>query len=513
MKQAPEPSRTPTRRDMEIILLKALIWKSSLTPHIMSSLSTSDFAPPSRAIYSALLNMIAIGIEVRAKTLQDALETPIDLPLFDKPPHEKDVAMCLEFYRHRSTERKKAVGRIMEWKKSIDSYTQQLNEGDMDPHAWVDRIGALIPVKKEEGKASPAEKSTRAPGQKADEEPGAQEEEKEAHSAEGDEEPAGQKEIIGSVDGDWEIFLKEFERGPEKELSGLRTGMIELDKKSLGLKGLMVLTGMPKMGKTTLALQLATEIARLNSNALSIFYSLEMDRKSLLARILSRIAMLPYATLLLSRLPKLREQEVERYRKATKSFNSYKNRVMLVDRTTTEISTDQVYYQVDNLLKKTKKGKVFIVVDTLVSLSYLSGEGDRPDVWLHQIERLVGKFRLVQQLFNATILLIYPKNYSSLLASDNISRPNRCYDLVYSVDSFFEMYNKSEAKTPTDYYSEMSIQDEEIDIWATCRDTGQWYVPLTFTKACFLFSMRKSGFKATRISWTPPEEEEEEPLR
>jgi hypothetical protein len=186
---------------------------------------------------------------------------------------------------------------------------------------------------------------------------------------------------------------------------------------------------------------------------------------------------------------------------------------MLMDRTTTEISTDQVYYQVDNLLKKTKKEKVFIVIDTLVSLSYLSGEGDKTDATLHHIERIVGKFRLIQQLFNATILLIFPKNYSSLLASENISRPNRCYDLVYSVDSFFEMYNKSEAKTPTDYYSEMSIQDEEIDIWATCRETGQWYVPLTFTKACFLFSLRKSGFKATRISWTPPEDEEEEQMR
>ncbi len=500
---------------MEIILLKALIWKSSLTPHIMSSLSPSDFAPPSRAIYSSLLNMLAIGIEVRAKTLQDALETPIDLPLFDKPPHEKDVAMCLEFYRHRSSERKKAVTRIMEWKKSIDSYTQQLNEGDMDPHAWVDRIGALIPAKKTEEKPPEAEKPSQAEksGLAHDDERGEQDNEHETAPAEGEEGPPAPKGIIGTVEPEWGNFMKEFERGPEKELTGLRTGIEDFDKKSMGLKGLIVLTGMPKMGKTTLALQLATEVARLNSNAISIFYSLEMDRKTLLARTLSRIAMIPYWTLLHSRLPKLREQEVERYRKATKSFNSYKNRVMLMDRTTTEISTDQVYYQVDNLLKKTKKEKVFIVIDTLVSLSYLSGEGDKTDASLHHIERIIGKFRLIQQLFNATILLIFPKNYSSLLASENISRPNRCYDLVYSVDSFFEMYNKSEAKTPTDYYSEMSIQDEEIDIWATCRETGQWYVPLTFTKACFLFSLRKSGFKATRISWTPPEDEEEEQMR
>jgi replicative DNA helicase len=63
------------------------------------------------------------------------------------------------------------------------------------------------------------------------------------------------------------------------ELLGIKTGIAELDKKTLGLDGLIVLGGIAGQGKTSLALQLAFDACELGTP--TIFYSLEMPKRAL----------------------------------------------------------------------------------------------------------------------------------------------------------------------------------------------------------------------------------------
>jgi hypothetical protein len=509
VKGIPEPQRSISREDVEMIILKALVWKSPLSPEIVKIISPADFSPNLRKVYAALLNMIDIGIEIKARTLQEALESDIQLPLFDHAPRDKDVGACLEMFKQKVLERRKAVEKIMEWKLNIDNLTHMVNDGDLEPRVWLERMSKIMPAARPEEKARAPEK----PDEPREFLP-LHDKEEEGKVHEDKKGGVSQSQIVGALEPSWGTLLKDFEKGEGRELIGLSSGLELLDRKTLGLKGLIAMAGTPKMGKTTLALQLATDVARVN-NALAIYYSLEMDRQTLMLRLLSRISQLPFRVVALGQWNLLKEKDLDRYRKAKKHFDTFKNKLVIVDRASTELDSEKIFYHIDGLIKKTKRERVFIVIDTLPSFSVLGDEEVRTGgTRTFLMEKILGKFRLIQKIFGATILFIYPKNFIPLIAEKQ-NLPEPCYELVYTVDSFFELmnkaevYNKADFKGSLDYYNEMVTQEEEIDLWATSRDTGQWVIPLTFIKAFFTFAYRKSGFKATKISWQPPEEEED----
>jgi replicative DNA helicase len=83
-----------------------------------------------------------------------------------------------------------------------------------------------------------------------------------------------------------------------KVMLGLETGLIDLDERTLGLRGVTVLGAMPGSGKTSLAVQIAAGVARRHPNdAAVVFVSLDMDAIEIKARILSHLAELDWATL------------------------------------------------------------------------------------------------------------------------------------------------------------------------------------------------------------------------
>jgi len=78
----------------------------------------------------------------------------------------------------------------------------------------------------------------------------------------------------------------------KKDVSGLRTGFDELDKKTSGLQPseLIILAGRPSMGKTSFALNIAENIAVHNKGTVAI-YSLEMSKEALMMRFLASCAL------------------------------------------------------------------------------------------------------------------------------------------------------------------------------------------------------------------------------
>lgn len=111
---------------------------------------------------------------------------------------------------------------------------------------------------------------------------------------------------------DWtefEAFLASHQGG---ELIGLKTGMRELDNRTLGLRGLMVLGAGPGVGKTTYAQQLGLEVCRNNDDAVFLMLSLEMDKQALYTRMLCNVAGVSWKTLKLGS-PSCRGKQGPRY--------------------------------------------------------------------------------------------------------------------------------------------------------------------------------------------------------
>lgn len=97
-----------------------------------------------------------------------------------------------------------------------------------------------------------------------------------------------------------EQHVEELERREQMDgkIDGLTTGIEALDEQLLGLKGgqLIIIAGRPKMGKTTLAMNIADHNAvRCKKNVLAI--SLEMSHKQLMDKSLASIGRIPYKSL------------------------------------------------------------------------------------------------------------------------------------------------------------------------------------------------------------------------
>ncbi len=117
-------------------------------------------------------------------------------------------------------------------------------------------------------------------------------------------EDQGFKPFVKATTEAIEIANKAYKK--EGSLSGLSTGLIDLDKKLGGLNAsdLLIIAGRPSMGKTALATNIAYNIAknskRKHSNkdfkepkSVVGFFSLEMSSSQLAARILSEVSKVP----------------------------------------------------------------------------------------------------------------------------------------------------------------------------------------------------------------------------
>jgi replicative DNA helicase len=96
---------------------------------------------------------------------------------------------------------------------------------------------------------------------------------------------------------EWPDFQSRLQAYRGREFLGLRTGLPQLDERTLGLRGLMLLGAMPNVGKTALVLHLGVNVVRNNPDACFLFVSLEMDRGSLFTRIYCNVAEMDWGTL------------------------------------------------------------------------------------------------------------------------------------------------------------------------------------------------------------------------
>ncbi|MDR0889269.1 MAG: replicative DNA helicase [Oscillospiraceae bacterium] len=93
------------------------------------------------------------------------------------------------------------------------------------------------------------------------------------------------------------ILLKVFDHLTElsesgSEISGISTGLRDLDKLVNGLNrsDLILLAARPGMGKTSMALNIALDVAKRNPKRTVAFFSLEMSKQQLVTRLISNVS-------------------------------------------------------------------------------------------------------------------------------------------------------------------------------------------------------------------------------
>ncbi|MGD8845628.1 MAG: DnaB-like helicase C-terminal domain-containing protein [Desulfobacteraceae bacterium] len=173
----------------------------------------------------------------------------------------------------------------------------------------------------------------------------------------------------------------ENERG--KTLLGLETGFSKLDEALDGLRGINILGGPPKVGKSCFFMQISTQIARRKVPV--IYYDFENGRQKIYMRTLVRTSSLSEKKI---HSGDLDAKESARLDLSLKQFDEMLTYFRVV--TDRRLSPEIMRRHIDFLKHETHKDDLLIVLDSLHKLPFKSLTERRTgiDFWLRQIEAI-----------------------------------------------------------------------------------------------------------------------------
>jgi len=188
--------------------------------------------------------------------------------------------------------------------------------------------------------------------------------------------PGGEREppsqTVRDVAEEVEMHTGRLDHYAGREFLGLPQRVLEgLDEATLGLRGLVLLAAGANVGRTTLALQLGTDVVVHNQDACLLFVSLEMSRWDILTRIKSRLAGMDWKRLVLGSRKGPDEaaytlDEVADMLEAEQMLARIGRRVRILDRENCPVLTaDAVLENLRQLEAKSGARRAFVVVDHL----------------------------------------------------------------------------------------------------------------------------------------------------
>ena len=245
------------------------------------------------------------------------------------------------------------------------------------------------------------------------------------------------------------------------ELLGIKTGLAELDEKTLGLDGLIVLGGIAGQGKTSLALQLAFDACELGTP--TIFYSLEMPRRAIFTKILNRLAQVKYSDILLkgrqyldeTRQDKnllgedidfyklLTKEQADNLKQAKEKLTNTSDKFYLRSRESKEADIDfeSVEREINLIKAEHKADKVLVVIDHLQVFN--AGENYKDQI--DKEGKLITGFKGISERTGATIILISQKNKAGF-TSRGLQTIKGSVDIVYLADVVMFLESDEEKK-------------------------------------------------------------------
>jgi len=245
------------------------------------------------------------------------------------------------------------------------------------------------------------------------------------------------------------------------ELLGIKTGLAELDEKTLGLDGLIVLGGIAGQGKTSLALQLAFDACELGTP--TIFYSLEMPKRAIFTKILNRLAQVRYSDILLkgrqyldeTRQDKnllgedidfyklLTKDQADKLKQAKEKLTNTSDKFYLRSRESKEADIDfaSVEQEINLIKAEHKADKVLVVIDHLQVFN--AGENYKDQI--DKEGKLITGFKGISERTGATIILISQKNKAGF-TSRGLQTIKGSVDIVYLADVVMFLESDEEKK-------------------------------------------------------------------
>lgn len=147
---------------------------------------------------------------------------------------------------------------------------------------------------------------------------------------------------------------------------GIKTGIVDVDTRLMALRpgGLYVLAARPGVGKTSLALKIVANIAGHSENPSGVlFFSLEVDRKDLVKKLLCSEASVDFKALEPGGI--LEEHDMERVAQAAKNFKQWNLALMDVS----DLTVHALRSVVKRRMLESKGGLKLVVIDYLQLLN------------------------------------------------------------------------------------------------------------------------------------------------
>ena len=178
-------------------------------------------------------------------------------------------------------------------------------------------------------------------------------------------------------------FTDSLEREKGKELLGLPCGFDKMDYAMSGIRGINIMGGQPKAGKSCFFIQVSTEMARRKIPV--IYYDFENGRQKIYTRILCRLSNLSEKEL------RQRELKGEPSKRLETAYQDFKDMLpyfrVVTDR---KLGPDIMRRQIDFLQNETRTDHTAVVVDSLHKLPFknLSERRTGIDEWLRHLEAI-----------------------------------------------------------------------------------------------------------------------------
>ncbi|MCK9244179.1 MAG: DnaB helicase C-terminal domain-containing protein [Candidatus Marinimicrobia bacterium] len=247
----------------------------------------------------------------------------------------------------------------------------------------------------------------------------------------------------------------------KRDLIGIKTGEVSIDRALLGLSGVIVLGGQAGGGKTTLAIHLAKQVAQNGTPVL--FYSLEMPRVAILTKLLSSLSQVGYGDILLSGKTAFNDEDSrltpnskEAIRDGKEELEKFADLLYIKtrDKEDGEVTFSTATADIEYLKKKHKTDNVFVIVDHLQVFTPSTAVRDQ----IQKEQDLINGFKGININTNATVLLISQQNKASY-NNTTVTSIKGSVDIIYLADVVMFVKKQDEDEEIAEAFS-----DGETDI-------------------------------------------------
>lgn len=178
-------------------------------------------------------------------------------------------------------------------------------------------------------------------------------------------------------------FFEFLEEEKDRDILGLGTGFPKFDRALNGIRGINIMGGQPKAGKSCFFMQISTEMAARKIPV--IYYDFENGRRKIYSRTLCRLGKLSERDI---RSADPDEKVGPRMKRAKAIFGSMLRYFRVV--TERRLNPDIMRRQIDFLRHETRQDQVLVVIDSLHKLPFkeLSSRRTGIDSWLRQMEAI-----------------------------------------------------------------------------------------------------------------------------